>query len=224
MVVAAGRNSSTDSRQALESLCRAYWQPLFAYARRRVPSLHEAQDLTQEFFALLLERQALRAADRERGRFRSFLLTSFKNFLADEWDKAKAQKRGGGRQAIPLDFAAAESRSSQEPQDEMSPEKLYERQWAMTLLDRVLTRLRDEFVAKGKAAQFETLKQFLGVSEPGSYEIAAGNLKISAAAAKVAVYRLRRRYRELLRAEIAETVAEPADVDAEIRSLRENLG
>jgi RNA polymerase sigma factor (sigma-70 family) len=224
IVVAAGRPSSPDSQQALESLCRTYWYPLYAYVRRRVSSVHDAQDLTQGFFASLLERNTLGAADCQRGRFRSFLLTAFRNFLADEWDRAKAQKRGDGLRAIPLDFATAESRASIEPADKWSPEKTYEREWALTLLDLVLNRLREEFIAKGKQRHFETLKQFLGENEPGSFDVAAKVLGISSSAVKVAAHRMRRRYRELLRSEIAETVAEPEDVDDELRTLRANLG
>lgn len=225
VVLVAGHRSSPDSQQALESLCRTYWYPLYTYVRRRVPNVHEAQDLTQEFFARLLERNALAAADGERGRFRSFLLTAFKHFLADEWDKAKAQKRGGGRRAIPLNLESGECRYALELEDDLSPERLYEKQWVLTFLDHVLNRLRDEFVAKAKENQFQTLKPFLGGNlEAGSYENAARALGISEAAAKVAVHRMRRRYREILRAEIAETVAEPGEVDDEIRSLRATLG
>jgi RNA polymerase sigma-70 factor (ECF subfamily) len=225
VVLAAGRQSSPQSRQALESLCRAYWYPLYAYARRRVLNVHEAQDLTQEFFAMVLERDALKAANQKRGHFRSFLLASFKNFVANEWDKAKAQKRGGGRRALPLNLDSGESRYSLEPVDVLSPERLYERQWALTVLDRVLARLRSEFVAKGKQKQFEAFKPFLsGDGGPRAYEKAAGALGVSEAAAKVAVHRLRRRYREILRFEIADTVAEPGQVDDEIRSLWRLLG
>jgi RNA polymerase sigma factor (sigma-70 family) len=225
VVLAAGRRSSPDSRRALELLCAAYWYPLYTYVRRRVADVHQARDLTQEFFAVLLERDALEAADRERGRFRSFLLTSFKNFLADEWDKAKAQKRGGGQPAIPLDLESAESRYRLEPADELPPDRFFERQWALTLLAKVLDRLRDEHVAKGKERQFDALKPFLGgESEPGSYERAARALEISEGAAKVAVHRMRGRYRHILRAEIAETVSDPGEVDDEIRSLRSALG
>jgi RNA polymerase sigma-70 factor (ECF subfamily) len=225
IVVAAGHRSSPDSQKALESLCQTYWYPLYAYVRRRVPDVHEAKDLTQEFFARLLERNALKVADRARGRFRAFLLTSLKNFLADERDKAKAQKRGGGHRPIPLDLESAESRYAREPVDDSSPERLYNRQWALTLLDQILNRLRDEFDAKGKQRQFEALKPLLGgENEPGDYEIAAGALGISPATAKVAAHRMRRRYREILRAEIAETVAEPSEVEDEIRYLRRTLG
>lgn len=225
MVLAAGHRSSPDSRRALESLCQLYWYPLYTYVRRRVPDAHEAQDLTQSFFASLLERNALEAADRERGRFRSFVLTAFKHFLADEWDKAKAQKRGGGRHAISLNLESGESRYALEPADGLTPERLYEKQWALTFLDHVLNRLREEFVAKGKGKQFQALKPFLvGEMEPNSYEIAARVLGISESAAKVAAHRARRRYREILRAEIAETVAGPQELDDEIRHLRGALG
>jgi RNA polymerase sigma-70 factor (ECF subfamily) len=224
VVLAAGHRSSPDSQQALESLCRTYWFPLYVYVRRRVPNVYEAQDLTQEFFATLLEKNALEAADRERGRFRWFLLTAFKHFLADEWDKAKAQKRGGGCRTIPLNLESGECRYALEPVDDLSPERLYEKQWALTFLEHVLNRLRDEFVANGKEQQFQTLKPFLGGNhEPGSYENAARALGLSEAAAKVAAHRMRRRYREVLRAEIAETVAEPGEVDDEIRNLRATL-
>jgi RNA polymerase sigma-70 factor (ECF subfamily) len=225
MVLAAGRRSSPDSRQALEVLCQTYWYPLHAYVRRRVADVHEAQDLTQAFFASLLEKNALAVAREERGRFRAFLLTAFKHFLSDEWDKAQAQKRGGGRPGISLNLESAERRYALEPVDNLTPERLYEKQWALTLLDRVLNRLGDEFAAKGKDRQFQTLKPFLtGETGPNGYEVAARALGISPAAAKVAAHRARRRYREILRAEIAETVAEPQEADDEIRDLRAALG
>jgi DNA-directed RNA polymerase specialized sigma24 family protein len=225
LVLAAGRRSSPDSRQALEVLCGTYWYPLYAYGRRRVADRHEAQDLTQAFFASLLERGALAAANRERGRFRSFLLTSFQHFLADEWDKAKAQKRGGGRRPLQLDFASGESRYSREPVDEVTPERLYEKQWALTFLDHVLRRLGDEYAAKGKSAQFEAIKPLLaGRGEKPGYEAAASRLGIGEPAVKVAVHRARRRYREILRAEIVQIVSGPEEVDDEIRHLRAALG
>jgi DNA-directed RNA polymerase specialized sigma24 family protein len=225
VVLAAGRRSSPDSRQALESLCHTYWYPLYVYVRRRVPNVHEAQDLTQAFFASLLERNALEAADRERGRFRSFLLTAFKHFLSDEWDKMRAQKRGGGRRSISLELKSGESRFALEPVHELSPERLYEKQWALTFLDHVLSRLEEEFSAKRKEKQFQAIKPFLaGETGPESYEIAARAMGVSEAAAKVAAHRARRRYREILRAEIAETVAGPQEIDDEIRQLRAALG
>jgi DNA-directed RNA polymerase specialized sigma24 family protein len=225
MVLAAGHRSSPGSRQALELLCATYWYPLYTYVRRRVADVHQARDLTQEFFAVLLERNTLEAADRDRGRFRSFLLTSFKNFLADEWDKTKAQKRGGGQRTIPLDLESAESRYMLEPADGLTPDRFYERQWALTLLAQVLDRLQHEYVAKGKQTQFEALKPLLaGETGPGGYEAAARALGASEGAAKVAVHRMRRRYRDLLRAQIAETVSESGEVDDELRSLRAALG
>jgi RNA polymerase sigma-70 factor (ECF subfamily) len=206
-------------------LCEAYWYPLYAYVRRRVPTTDEAQDLTQEFFVTLLEKNYLAVAQPQRGRFRAFLLTSLKHFLANEWDKAKAQKRGGPRKPVSLDFDAGESRYRLEPADELTPERLYEKQWTLTLLDRVLSRLREEFVAAGKREHFEQLKAFLaGGNTSVSYTETARELGISEGAAKVAAHRLRQRYRQLLRSEIAHTVAEPGDVDDEIRHLFESLG
>lgn len=224
IVLAAGHRSLPDSQQALELLCRSYWFPLYAYVRRRVSDVQLAQDLTQGFFAALLEGDSLRTADRDRGRFRSFLLTSFKNFLANEWDKARAQKRGGGCKTIPLDLDSAEHRYSLEPVDELSPERLYDRQWALALLDEVLTNLRDECTTKGKGKQFQTLKPFLtGDGAPAGYKDAARELATSEAAAKVAAHRLRQRFREILRTRIAATIADPADAEDEIRALMATL-
>jgi DNA-directed RNA polymerase specialized sigma24 family protein len=181
--------------------------------------------LTQEFFARLLEKNVLAAASQERGRFRSFLLSAMKNFLANEWDKAKAQKRGGGRQLLPLALDTAESRLSLEPAHDLTPEKLYDRQWAMTLLDLVVERLQAELAAAGKARQFNLLKQVLtGGRGAIDYAAAASELEMSQEAVRQMAHRLRRRYRELLREELAQTVADPADVDDEIRSLFTTLG
>jgi RNA polymerase sigma-70 factor (ECF subfamily) len=176
--------------------------------------------LTQEFFARLLEKDYVGDADPERGKFRAFLLTAFKHFLANEWHKARAQKRGGGRAPISLDFAAGESRYLREPADELTPERIYDRQWALTLLEHVLARLREELVRAGQAELFEQLKVFITPSTTAAgYAAAAGELNISEGAVRVAVHRLRRRYRHLLRAEISQTVAEPSNVEDEIRSL-----
>ena len=225
VVLAAGHRSSPDSSEALATLCRAYWYPLYAYVRRRVQDVHEAQDLTQEFFTQLLEKNLLAVAHPERGRFRAFLLTAFRHFLVNEWEKAKAQKRGGGRAPIPLDFSSGEHGLTLEPTDELTPERLYDRQWAVTLLDHVMARLREEHVRAGKEKHFELLKVFLtGQTASVSYAQVAGELGISEGAATVAAHRLRRRYRELLRAEIAQTVAEPDEVEDEIRSLFTSLG
>jgi RNA polymerase sigma-70 factor (ECF subfamily) len=180
----------------------------------------DAQDLTQAFFAHLLERNAIGAANQERGRFRAFLLTSCRNFLANEWEKASAQKRGGKRTVLSLDFERGEERYQLEPVDHLTPEVLYERQWALTLLDRTLQLLRDEFIKDGKTAQFAVLKPFLGgESESTSYADVAHQLHVSEGAARVIIHRLRRRYRDLLRQEIAQTVAHEEEVSDEIRGL-----
>jgi RNA polymerase sigma-70 factor (ECF subfamily) len=224
LVLAAGRRSLPASDQALEALCRGYWYPLYAYARRRLGDLHEAQDLTQEFFARLLEKNILAGAQPERGRFRGFLLTAFKNFLANEGDKARAQKRGGGQAPLPLDFRAGDSRYDLEPSHAWTPERLFERQWALTLLEQVLAALRAEFVADGKEAFFERLKVHLAGETTDSYASLAAELDMSEGAVKVAVHRLRGRYRDVLRRHVAQTVADPAEVDDEIRRLFEALG
>ncbi len=220
LVLAAGDHSAVDSRQALESLCEAYWYPLYAYIRRRVPDVNEAQDLTQAFFTELLEKNYVGSARPERGRFRAFLLTAFKHFLAKEWDKAKAHKRGGGRTPIPLDFESGDSRYSIEPCSGLTAEQLYDRQWAVSLLGQTMERLVSEFVRAGKAKQFEQLKGFIVGDHSGTtYSDAAAELNMTEAACKMAASRMRRRYRGLLRDEVAQTVAEPAEVDDEIRKL-----
>ncbi len=223
LILAAGQPASAASREALATLCRVYWYPLYAFARRQVANAEDAQDLTQEFFAQLLEKDYLRVADPERGKFRSFLLTAFKHFLAKERDRARALKRGGGSQVLPLDFHAGEQRYSREPAHQATPERIFERRWALTLLDRVLGRLREEFEHAGKQNIFERLKSCLtGEKNPGgSYQDVAVELRMTEGAVKVAVYRLRRRYQELLREEIAQTVAAPEEIDDELRHLFE---
>ena len=223
--MAAGLRSSTRSNDALAALCGAYWYPLYAYVRRRVRDVDEAQDLTQEFFSQLLEKNYLAVAQPGRGKFRAFLLTSFKNFLANERDKAGALKRGGGKAPIPLDFESGETRFSLEPIDDLTPDGLYDRQWVLTLLNHVLDRVREELIRAGKEQVFEHLKLFItGETVPGGYAEAAAKLGMTEGAAKVAAHRLRQRYRALLRDEISQTVAEPSDVDDEIRSLFATLG
>ena len=211
---------SPQAHQALELLCGNYWYPLYAYVRRQGHSAHDAQDLTQAFFARLLEKNYLADVHREKGRFRSFLLASLKHFLANEWDREQALKRGGGKRLIALDEDSAESRYKLEPRDDLSADKIYERRWALTLLDQVLAKLRGEFEKDGKLEQFETLKQYLSAGRTSvSYAQAADKLGMNEGAIKVAVHRLRKRYRELLRAEIAQTVATASEVEAEIRYL-----
>jgi RNA polymerase sigma-70 factor (ECF subfamily) len=222
LVLAAGRGGdSTRARDALAALCRSYWYPLYAFVRRQGHAPHDAQDLTQDFFARLLEKNWLAGVDRTRGRFRSFLLAAMKHFLANEWDKSKALKRGGGvHNFISLDAESAESRYALEPADNLTADKLYERRWALTLLDRTLARLRDEFVAEGKAKQFDELKFTLtgGRGETPYAELAA-KFGMTEGAVKVMVHRLRQRYREVLRAQIAETVGDAGEVEAELRHL-----
>jgi RNA polymerase sigma factor (sigma-70 family) len=224
MVLAAGKGASADAQKALAALCQTYWYPLYAYVRRRGHQPVEAQDLTQEFFARFLEKHYLHAADPERGRFRSYLLVAFKRFLSKERDRTRAKKRGGGRKTIPLDFERGENRYSHEPAHELTAERIYEQRWAMTLLDRVFARLRDEFDHAGKRNEFDHLKGFLtGEAAVISHRELAADLEMSEGAVRVAVHRLRRRYRDLVREEIAQTVAGPDVVDEELRDLFEAL-
>ncbi|MCA9061677.1 MAG: sigma-70 family RNA polymerase sigma factor [Planctomycetaceae bacterium] len=205
---------------ALESLCRSYWLPLYAYAKRRERNVEDARDLTQQFFAELLEKNFLAAADPGRGRFRTFLLTAFQNFLSKDYARRETRRRGGGRQILSLDFTSGDSQMTFEPTIDQTPEQIFDRQWAMTLLQNVVDRLKEEYQAAGKAGQFAALKDTItGRSHNVPLASAAEQLGMTEAAAKMAAHRLRRRYRDLLRQEIAETVASPRDVDAEIRSL-----
>ena len=225
LVVAAGAKATPHSEEALARLCEAYWYPLYAYVRRWGYTSDEAQDLTQEFFARLMEKEYLRQADPHRGRFRSFLLAALKHFLANERDRAGAQKRGGGRPPLPLEIETAEGRYSLEPADPETPEKIFERRWALILLDKVLSRLRDEYHRTNRSALFDVLKDLLTSGKAGEpYARLGAELGMSEGAVKVAVHRLRRRFGELLREEIAETVADPQDVDDEIRYLFTALG
>jgi RNA polymerase sigma factor (sigma-70 family) len=219
-VLAAGRAPTADSREALSRLCEVYWYPLYAYVRRWGYDADQAQDLTQEFFVRLLEKHNLRAADPTRGRFRSFLLASLKHFLSNERDRAGAAKRGGRTTVLPLELENAEGRYSREPPDADTPESIYERRWALTLLERTLARLRHEFDAAGKQALFERLEGHLtGEQEALPYADLGAELGMSEGAIKVTVHRLRRRFGALLRDEIGETVSEPGLVDEEIREL-----
>jgi RNA polymerase sigma-70 factor (ECF subfamily) len=220
LIAAAGQRESPESAAALASLCGLYWYPLYAYARRRLPTAEDAQDLTQGFFARLLEKDYLRQADRERGPFRAFLLTAFKHFLAKERDRAHAQKRGGGRSHLSLDFHVGERRYQLEPSHTADAEALYERRWALTLLEQTLAQLRDEQTRAGKGRLFDALKETLtGEDAPRPYAELADELGLSVEAIKVTVHRLRRRYGELFRTEIAQTVSSPAEIDDELRNL-----
>jgi DNA-directed RNA polymerase specialized sigma24 family protein len=220
VVLSAREPESPESALALETLCRTYWYPLYAYLRRQGRPPHDAQDLTQGFFARLLQKDYLRAAAREKGRFRTFLLVAFKRFLANEWDHQHAQKRGGFAPVVPIDEVAAESRFAAEAPQNLPPDVLYDRQWAMTLLERAMTQLQQEYLASGRAKLFEYLQSCLAREESAlPYAEIAARLKLTEPAVKMAVHRLRARYRELLRAEIAHTVSTPAEVDEEIRHL-----
>ena len=220
VVLAAGRSDSTRARNALEKLCQTYWYPLYAFVRRLGHSSHDSEDLVQAFFAQCLEKNYLGAADQAKGRFRSFLLTALKRFLANEWDKARTRKRGGGAPPISLDALTAEQRYALEPAELLSADRLFERRWALTLLDKVLSRLREEQIAAGRNTAFELLKDSLTAGGHGvPYAELAARSGMSEGAVKVAVHRLRQRYRELLEAEIANTVASPEDVADERRYL-----
>jgi RNA polymerase sigma factor (sigma-70 family) len=221
VVLAAGHGDTPRASDALARLCQTYWYPLYAYARRRGCSPHDAQDLTQEFFARLLEGNWVAKADRQRGRFRSFLLSAMKHFMANEWNKALAQKRGGGQSILSLNDDSAEHRYQLEPADKATPESLFERGWAVTLLEGVLARLEEEeFRRTGNQAWMESLRPALTTDrEALDYAEMAHKLGMTETAARVTAHRLRRRYRQLIRAEVAGTVSSPEEVEAEMRHL-----
>jgi RNA polymerase sigma-70 factor (ECF subfamily) len=220
LVLAATRDSATEADAALETICRAYWYPLYAYLRRSGQSPPDAQDLTQEFFRLLLEKRWLAAAERDRGRLRTFLVAALRHFMAKEWRRARAQKRGGGQAHVPIDSAFAESRYAASPASQLAPEAVYDRQWAFTLLDLTLRRLEAEFEAAGRIEAFGVLKSCLTAAHGAiDYASVAATLEVSAGAARVAVHRVRKRFRELYREEIAQTLPDGADLDAELRHL-----
>jgi RNA polymerase sigma-70 factor (ECF subfamily) len=220
IVAAGGQLGEPQAAAALEQLCRTYWYPLYACVRRRGYQPQDAQDLTQGFFAALLAGNYLAQADRHRGRFRTFLLTAFDNFLHNEHDRATALKRGGGREIVSWEEHVAEGRYAQEPSGGLSPEQVYEKRWATTLLTRVLTRLREESIHAACVELFDQLKPHLwGEDDATPYALLATRFNLTVSAAKVTVHRLRRRYREVLREEIAQTVVDPAEVDGEIQYL-----
>ncbi|MGA2554712.1 MAG: sigma-70 family RNA polymerase sigma factor [Verrucomicrobiota bacterium] len=223
-VLAATQEPSPESAAALEAICRAYWPPLYAYARRCGHSSHDAQDLTQEFFARLLEKRWLETADRGKGRLRTFLVAALKNFMCKEWRRESAQKRGGGLAHVPMDTAFAESGCAADAAASLAPDEVFDRQWALTLLELTLQRLQAEFAAAGKATDFEALKVCL-MAGPGAMDYAAmaRQLGCNAGAARVAVHRLRKRFRELSREEVSHTLAEGADLEDELRYLAATL-
>jgi len=225
VVLSAGKGDSSRAEAALEQLCRTYWYPLYVYVRRQGRAPHDAQDLTQAFFARLLEKNSLAAAQQQRGKFRSFLLASLNNFLANEYDRANAAKRGGGQVPISLDDEMAEDRYGLEPVSHDSPEKIFQKRWATTLLEEAFGRLQTEYAAAGKTKLFEKLKPFLAEgAASGDYKELAVQLGMTPNAVGVTVHRLRQRYRELVRAEIAQTVASPDEIEQEMKYLLEVLG
>jgi len=220
VILAAARDAEPQAAEALEKLCRSYWYPLYAYVRKTGRTVEDSQDLTQDFFARLLEKQYLERATSERGRFRTFLLSSLKNFLANDWNRARRQKRGGHAVFLSIDADAGENLYGAEPVETADPEKLYEKRWAGTLLDLTLTRVREEYTTSGRAQLFDELKVYVwGEHSNASYSEVATHLQLSEGAVKVAVHRLRQRFRDLLRAEIANTVADVSEVDQELRHL-----
>lgn len=219
-VLAAGNETTPESERALESLCETYWYPLYAYIRRQGYPADRAQDLTQGFLLRFLEKNYLRDVKRERGRFRSFLLASIQHFMSNEGDRERAKKRGGGARVLPLINETAENRYALEPPDRFTPERIFERQWALAVLEQVQRELRQEFERAGKSHQFGYLSGFVTGDEPPSYAEISVPLGISEGAARVAVHRLRRRYGQLLRIALSQTVSSPAEIDDEIRFLQ----
>src|SRR5262245_36855374 len=224
LVRAAAAHPTADSRQALATLCQAYWHPVYAFIRRNGYDRDHSQDLCQEFFTLLLEKNYLLDANRDRGRFRSFLLTAVKHFLANEWDRAHALKRGGGQTAVSIDLVEAETWYAPEAVEEFTPESIFERRWALSVLEHVTVRLRAQFTSMGKAEEFDKLFMFLN-REPDTkrYNEVATQVGLSAGALRISVHRMRKKYRKLLRAEIAATVSTPEETDEEIRFLLATL-
>jgi RNA polymerase sigma-70 factor (ECF subfamily) len=225
VVVAAAHSSAPGARDALEKLCATYWYPLYAYVRRRGYRPHDAEDLTQAFFEWLLQSDHLDVADPQRGRFRSFLLVRLKHFLSDEWKRSRAQKRGGGRTPISLDAQSAEARYAIEPVTELTAEQVFERRWALAMLEQTVARLREEYVTAGRTELFDELKHFPpGEKGDRPYAEAATRLGLTPSAVKSAIHRMRKRHRDLLREQIAHTVSTPGEVDEELRYLIKVMG
>ena len=224
-MVMAAKGGTARADDALNWLCQTYWLPLYTYVRQRGHPPEDAKDLTQEFFARLLSGSWVGNADRNKGRFRSFLLGAMNHFLADEWDKARAQKRGGGVPNLPMEIETAETRFLREPADTVTPEQAFERRWALTLLDKVLNRLRDGYEKDGRGELFASLAPCLiGERTAQPYAELAGKLGVTEGTVKSAVHRMRQRYRQLLREEIANTVAEPGEIEDELRHMFTVLG
>lgn len=220
VVIAAGKTDTPASRGALTSLCQTYWPPLYAYARRRGYSVEDAEDMTQEFVARLIERGDLRNVAPEKGRFRSFLLAAFNHFLSDEWDKVRAEKRGGGARPIAIDTSLAESHLADDSAAALSPERAFERKWALTLLDNALSHLEDTYGNEGKSTLFGKLRFLITVDgNKVAYAKLARDLGMSDDAVKMAAHRLRKRYRDAVRAVVADTVSEQVSIEAELQDL-----
>jgi RNA polymerase sigma-70 factor (ECF subfamily) len=224
MVLEAGDEHSAESRQALEQLCQIYWYPLYAFVRRKGHSHADAEELTQGFFAHLLDRNRLQLADRQQGRFRSFLLRSLENYMIQDWRKRSAQKRGGDTTILRLDFEEADQRYSREPADKMTPQKLYDRKWALEVLQQVLQQLESWYKDRGKQGLFEALKPYLVNASPGSWKEVAEEHSLNEIAVKVAAHRMRQKYRGLLREWIGHTVESPGEIEQEINDLFTALG
>lgn len=223
LVVAASKRELPDAESALAALCETYWYPLYVYVRRRGHNAPDAQDLTQGFFAKLLEKNYLEDADQDRGRFRSFLITAFKRYVSKERDRENTLKRGGNRKRLSLDFETGESHYRIEPSHDATPERVFERRWALTVLENALSELRQDYEAAEKARLFESLKVFLTGEAGSSCKQVADKNNMTEGAVKAAVHRLRKKYRQLICAEIAQTVANPDDIDDELRSLQQAL-
>jgi RNA polymerase sigma factor (sigma-70 family) len=225
LIVRAGNGDSTDARDALAALCKTYWYPVFAFIRRQGYSAADAEDLTQGYFTRLIEKECLRDLKPEAGRFRAFVLASARHFLSNERDHDRAQKRGGGRPSLPFDRPGAEERYALEPVDPVTPESLFERAWAGSVVERAVERLGSEAADAEGRERFEQLKAHLtGADEPSTYRELAAAWGVGEPAVRVSVHRLRKRFGRLLRQEVAATVADPADVDAELRYLLGVLG
>ena len=218
-VLAASNGDTTQAGAALDELCRAYWYPLYLYVRRRGHNAEDARDSTQEFFRRLIERKQLASVERGRAKFRAFLLGVMNHFLAHEWERARAQKRGGGQPLVYLDGAEAEERYKLEPADHWTPEKMFDRRWALTVLERANVRLKDDYAGAGKADAYEILKDFVSTAEVDAYSEVAERLGVTPSVVKGMIHRLRQRYHDLVRFEIAQTVTTKADIDDEIRYL-----
>ena len=219
LVLAAGRGDEAASQEALERLCQAYWYPVYVYIRSRQQSPEDARDLTQEFFFRLLDRRGLHTIETPKGRFRWFLQAAIKNFLANEYDRSQAQKRGGGRIFVNWEMERAEDAYRLEPADTLTPERIFDRRWSLLLLNRIVERLREEYQRSGRADYFDHLKDFLMGEEGPRYRDLATTIHTTEGAVKVAIHRLRRRFGEILRSEIAETVANEDEVEEELRFL-----